>query len=48
MPSFRLATFNVENLYTRPVFWDGDTEKGGGHQIGNVYFDDPAEARAAR
>jgi endonuclease/exonuclease/phosphatase family metal-dependent hydrolase len=48
MPSIRLATFNVENLYTRPVFWDGDTAKGGGHQIGNVYFEDPAEARAAR
>jgi endonuclease/exonuclease/phosphatase family metal-dependent hydrolase len=48
MTSFRLATFNLENLYTRPVFWDGDTEDGGGHQIGNVYFEDPAEARAAR
>jgi endonuclease/exonuclease/phosphatase family metal-dependent hydrolase len=48
MPSFRLATFNVENLYTRSVFWDGDTEKGGGYRIGNVYFEDPQEGRLAR
>jgi endonuclease/exonuclease/phosphatase family metal-dependent hydrolase len=48
MPSIRLATFNLENLYTRSLFWDGDTEKGGGHLIGNVYFEDPAEGRTAR
>jgi endonuclease/exonuclease/phosphatase family metal-dependent hydrolase len=48
MPSFRLATFNVENLYTRAMFWDGNTEKGGGYRVGNVYFEDPVEGRAAR
>ncbi|MGL4241558.1 MAG: endonuclease/exonuclease/phosphatase family protein, partial [Beijerinckiaceae bacterium] len=48
MPSARIATFNVENLYSRPVFWDNDTGRGGGHQIGNVYFENPEEGRAAR
>jgi endonuclease/exonuclease/phosphatase family metal-dependent hydrolase len=48
MPTIRIATFNLENLYTRPVFWDGDTEKSGGHQVGNVYFEDPDEGRSAR
>lgn len=44
--AFRLATFNVENLYTRPDFWD--PRRRADQQIGNVFFEDPDEARIAK
>lgn len=40
--AFRLATFNVENLYSRPDFWD--PQKFHEQQVGNVFFEDKAEA----
>lgn len=43
---FRLATFNVENLYSRPNFWD--PQKFHDQQVGNVFFEDKAEATLAR
>lgn len=48
MPSrpFRLATFNVENLYSRPDFWD--PQRRADQQIGNVMFDDRHEATRVR
>ncbi len=39
---FRLATFNVENLYSRPNFWD--PQRRNDQQIGNVFFEDREEA----
>jgi endonuclease/exonuclease/phosphatase family metal-dependent hydrolase len=44
--TFRLATFNVENLYTRPGFWD--PQRRTDQKIGNVFFDDRAEATQAK
>jgi endonuclease/exonuclease/phosphatase family metal-dependent hydrolase len=44
--SFRLATFNVENLYSRPSFWD--PQRRSDQQIGNVFFEDRGEATQAR
>jgi predicted extracellular nuclease len=44
--TFRLATFNVENLYSRPNFWD--PQKFHQQQVGNVFFEDKAEATLAR
>lgn len=48
MPShpFRLATFNVENLYSRPNFWD--PQRRSDQQIGNVFFEEREEAIKAR
>lgn len=44
MPSqpFRLATFNVENLFSRPDFWD--PQRRSDQLIGNVMFEDRHEA----
>lgn len=39
---FRLASFNVENLYSRPNFWD--SQRRNDQQIGNVFFEDRNEA----
>ena len=44
--AFRLATFNVENLYSRPNFWD--PQKFHEQQVGNVFFEDKTEATFAR
>lgn len=44
--AFRLATFNVENLYSRPNFWD--PQKFHEQQVGNVFFEDKTEATLAR
>ncbi len=44
--SFRLATFNVENLYSRPNFWD--PQRRNDQQVGNVFFEDKAEATQVR
>lgn len=43
---FRLATFNVENLYSRPNFWD--PQRRTDQQIGNVFFEDREEAVRAK
>lgn len=43
---FRLASFNVENLYSRPNFWD--PQRRNDQQIGNVFFEDKQEATLAR
>lgn len=43
---FRLATFNVENLYSRPNFWD--PQRRNDQQIGNVFFEDRNEATLTR
>lgn len=44
--TFRLATFNVENLYSRPDFWD--PQRRSDQQIGNVVFEDRDEAIRAK
>lgn len=44
--SFRLATFNVENLYSRPNFWD--PQRRSDQQVGNVFFEDKDEAVRAK
>lgn len=44
--AFRLATFNLENLYSRPDFWD--PQRRSDQQIGNVFFEDRDEAREAK
>jgi endonuclease/exonuclease/phosphatase family metal-dependent hydrolase len=44
--AFRLATFNLENLYSRPDFWD--PQRRSDQQVGNVFFEDRDEARAAK
>ena len=43
---FRLASFNVENLYSRPNFWD--PQRRNDQQIGNVFFEDKQEATLAK
>lgn len=43
---FRLASFNVENLYSRPNFWD--PQRRTDQQIGNVFFEDRQEAVLAK
>ena len=43
---FRLASFNVENLYSRPNFWDPQRKTD--QQIGNVFFEDKHEATLAK
>jgi endonuclease/exonuclease/phosphatase family metal-dependent hydrolase len=45
MPSFRLATFNVENLFSRPPEL-GD--RASDRRFGMFVFDDPVEARQMR
>lgn len=45
MPSFRLATFNVENLFSRPAELGG---RPGDRRFGMFVFDDEAEARSVR
>jgi endonuclease/exonuclease/phosphatase family metal-dependent hydrolase len=44
--SFRLASFNVENLYSRSNFWD--PRRRDDQQIGNVFFEDRDEATRAK
>ncbi|MGL4635529.1 MAG: endonuclease/exonuclease/phosphatase family protein [Beijerinckiaceae bacterium] len=46
MPSFRLATFNVENLFSRPP--DVQEGRASDRRFGMFVFDDPAEARNVR
>ncbi|HUN11235.1 MAG TPA: hypothetical protein PLE50_03055, partial [Rhabdaerophilum sp.] len=41
-----MATFNVENLYSRPNFWD--PQRRNDQQVGNVFFEDKAEATQVR
>ena len=43
---FRLASFNVENLYSRPNFWD--PQRRTDQLVGNVFFEDRAEATLAK
>ncbi len=43
---FRLATFNVENLYSRPDFWDPQRRMD--QSVGNVFFEDREEATRAK
>ena len=45
MATFRLATFNVENLYSRPDFWD--PRKPDDQRVGTVRFEDRDEAVTA-
>ncbi len=42
----RLATFNLENLYSRPTFWD--PRRTDDQRIGNVFFEDRGDATMAR
>ncbi len=46
MPSFRLATFNIENLFSRPPEINGS--RASDRRFGMFVFDDEAEARQVR
>jgi endonuclease/exonuclease/phosphatase family metal-dependent hydrolase len=46
MPSFRLATFNIENLFSRPPDITGG--RASDRRFGMFVFDDEAEARSVR